>query len=132
MLEPAPRLLLFGAGPVGANRVLRRTGGPVSGSVSDGLATFRVTDNGRGIEARDHARVFELFRRSGAQDRPGEGIGLAHVRTIAGLKRRGVLIKNISGLHPLLARCVRVTIGTPEENTLLLSAFEAALKDTEL
>ena len=50
----------------------------------------------------------------------------------AGLKRRGVLIKNISGLHPLLARCVRVTIGTPEENTLLLSAFEAALKDTEL
>jgi PAS domain S-box-containing protein len=54
----------------------------VTGSVSDGLATFRVTDNGRGIEARDHARVFELFRRSGAQDRPGEGIGLAHVRTL--------------------------------------------------
>ncbi|AWB25114.1 PAS domain S-box protein [Methylobacterium currus] len=54
----------------------------VTGSVSDGLAVFRVADNGRGIDARDHARVFELFRRSGAQDRPGEGIGLAHVRTL--------------------------------------------------
>ncbi len=26
--------------------------------------------------------MFELFRRSGVQDRPGEGIGLAHVRTL--------------------------------------------------
>jgi len=43
---------------------------------------FSVTDNGRGIAERDHARVFELFRRSGAQDRPGEGIGLAHVKAL--------------------------------------------------
>jgi signal transduction histidine kinase len=46
-------------------------------------AVFEVEDNGRGIDPRDHARVFELFRRSGAQDRPGEGIGLAHVRALA-------------------------------------------------
>jgi signal transduction histidine kinase len=26
--------------------------------------------------------VFELFRRAGEQDKPGEGIGLAHVRTL--------------------------------------------------
>ena len=43
---------------------------------------FEVADNGRGISERDHARVFELFRRSGAQDRPGEGIGLAHVKAL--------------------------------------------------
>jgi signal transduction histidine kinase len=43
---------------------------------------FSVIDNGRGIAERDHARVFELFRRSGAQDRPGEGIGLAHVKAL--------------------------------------------------
>jgi signal transduction histidine kinase len=43
---------------------------------------FSVTDNGRGIAARDHARVFELFRRSGTQDKPGEGIGLAHVKAL--------------------------------------------------
>ncbi|MCF4128170.1 ATP-binding protein [Methylobacterium sp. SyP6R] len=54
----------------------------VTGTLSDGLAVIRVSDNGRGIDARDHARVFELFRRSGVQDRPGEGIGLAHVRTL--------------------------------------------------
>ncbi|MGT2485226.1 MHYT domain-containing protein [Methylobacterium oryzae CBMB20] len=51
-------------------------------AVSDRDVCFSVADNGRGIAARDHARVFELFRRSGAQDRPGEGIGLAHVKAL--------------------------------------------------
>jgi signal transduction histidine kinase len=40
-------------------------------------------DNGRGIAEQDHDRVFDLFRRSGVQDQPGEGIGLAHVRSMA-------------------------------------------------
>jgi len=44
---------------------------------------IEVEDNGRGIAATDHERVFELFRRSGVQSQPGEGIGLAHVRTMA-------------------------------------------------
>ena len=43
---------------------------------------IQVQDNGRGIAKQDHERVFDLFRRSGAQDQPGEGIGLAHVRTM--------------------------------------------------
>ncbi len=41
-----------------------------------------IEDNGRGIGAQDHERIFELFRRSGAQDMPGEGIGLAHVKSL--------------------------------------------------
>jgi signal transduction histidine kinase len=41
---------------------------------------IKVIDNGRGIADQDRERVFELFRRAGRQDRPGEGIGLAHVR----------------------------------------------------
>ena len=41
-----------------------------------------VKDNGRGIASSDHERVFELFRRSGVQSQPGEGVGLAHVRTL--------------------------------------------------
>lgn len=43
---------------------------------------IEVEDNGRGIAASDHERVFDLFRRAGTQTQPGEGIGLAHVRTM--------------------------------------------------
>jgi signal transduction histidine kinase len=43
---------------------------------------YEVCDNGRGIDPKDHQRVFELFRRAGPQDRPGEGLGLAHVRAL--------------------------------------------------
>jgi signal transduction histidine kinase len=42
-----------------------------------------VEDNGRGIQQEDLERVFELFRRAGKQDQVGEGIGLAHVRSMA-------------------------------------------------
>ena len=53
----------------------------VSGQdVPGGWVVYRVTDNGRGIAPRDHERIFELFRRSGRQDRTGEGLGLAFVR----------------------------------------------------
>ena len=44
--------------------------------------SIEVADNGRGIADQDRARVFELFRRAGAQDQPGEGIGLAYVLTV--------------------------------------------------
>ena len=49
----------------------------------DRARVFEVRDNGRGIDPRDHDRIFDLFRRSGVQDQPGEGIGLAHVRALA-------------------------------------------------
>ena len=55
----------------------------VSGSEARGRVTIAVADNGRGIAAGDHQRIFDLFRRAGAQDQPGEGIGLAHVRALA-------------------------------------------------
>jgi signal transduction histidine kinase len=54
----------------------------VSGRVTATGPVYEVRDNGRGIDPKDRARVFELFRRSGPQDRPGEGIGLAHVRAL--------------------------------------------------
>lgn len=46
-------------------------------------ASFAIVDNGRGIDPKDHERIFDLFRRSGKQDQPGEGIGLAHTRALA-------------------------------------------------
>ncbi len=47
-----------------------------------GFAIFEIADNGRGIDPRDHQRIFDLFRRAGSQDKPGQGIGLAHVRAL--------------------------------------------------
>ncbi|CAB3762842.1 histidinol-phosphate transaminase [Paraburkholderia solisilvae] len=38
-----------------------------------------------------------------------------------------VLIKNVSKMHPLLANCVRLTVGSAEENTQLLAALKLAL-----
>ncbi len=53
------------------------------GSVQGDHVIYEVQDNGRGIDPKDHDRIFDLFRRSGTQDKPGEGIGLAHVRALA-------------------------------------------------
>jgi signal transduction histidine kinase len=55
------------------------------------FVVIRVSDNGRGIDQKDYERIFELFRRAGRQDRPGEGIGLAHVRTM--VRRLGGTIR---------------------------------------
>jgi signal transduction histidine kinase len=55
----------------------------VKGHTERNRVILSVIDNGRGIDPRDHQRVFDLFRRSGSQDQPGEGIGLAHVRALA-------------------------------------------------
>lgn len=54
----------------------------VRGSQEGRRVVLEVADNGRGIPEKDHERIFELFRRSGAQNQPGEGIGLAHVRAL--------------------------------------------------
>jgi signal transduction histidine kinase len=54
----------------------------VRGRTKLGFAIFEISDNGRGIDPKDHQRIFDLFRRAGAQDRPGQGIGLAHVRAL--------------------------------------------------
>ena len=48
-------------------------------------------------------------------------------RAFAGMKQRGVLVKNVEALHPLLAHCLRLTIGTPEENSLMIDALKASL-----
>ena len=52
----------------------------------------------------------------------------AHV--FKGLKDHGVLIKNVSTMHPLLSGCLRVTVGTHSENNALLAALQALLHTT--
>lgn len=70
---------------------------------------IELSDNGRGIADQDRERVFELFRRSGAQGQPGEGIGLAHVRamvrnlggdiTVTSLLDEGTTFRVVLPLH---------------------------------
>ena len=43
------------------------------------------------------------------------------------LKARKVLVKNVSKMHPLLANCLRLTVGSADENQQLLAALQAAL-----
>ena len=48
-------------------------------------------------------------------------------RAFEGMKSRGVLVKNVSKMHPLLANCLRLTVGTADENARMLAALEASL-----
>jgi histidinol-phosphate aminotransferase len=48
-------------------------------------------------------------------------------RTFDGLKAHGVLVKNVSRMHPLLANCLRLTVGTQDENTQMIAALKASL-----
>ena len=45
-------------------------------------------------------------------------------KTYEALRKQGVLVRN---LHPGLAQCLRVTVGTPDENRILLNALKEAL-----
>ena len=48
-------------------------------------------------------------------------------RAFEDMKARGVLIKHVAALHPLLANCLRLTVGTPEENLRMIQALKESL-----
>ena len=51
----------------------------------------------------------------------------AAARVFNGMKAHGVLAKNVSKMHPLLANCLRLTVGTAAENTHMLAALQESL-----
>lgn len=55
----------------------------------------------------------------------GEGDQAA--RVFQGLKERGILVKNVSKMHPLLSNCLRITVGTAEENQRFIAALQESL-----
>lgn len=69
----------------------------IRGRTKLGYAIFEISDNGRGIDPKDHQRIFDLFRRAGTQDKPGQGIGLAHVRAL--VRRLGGTMSVLSELN---------------------------------
>jgi histidinol-phosphate aminotransferase len=56
-----------------------------------------------------------LVRFEGAED--------IATRLFEGLRERGILVKNVSKMHPLLRRCLRPSVGTPQENDQFLTAL---------
>jgi len=70
-----------------------------------GITVFSSDANFILVRVRDAAAVFE------------------------GMRRRGVLVKNLDAGVPLLEGCVRLTIGTPEENVRCLAAFSQSLTE---
>ncbi len=59
----------------------------VTGEQTSPETVYHVSDNGRGIDKDDIQKVFEMFRRAGQQDVPGEGMGLAYVKAL--VRRHG-------------------------------------------
>jgi histidinol-phosphate aminotransferase len=48
-------------------------------------------------------------------------------RAFEGLRQRGILVRTLHGSHSLLAHCLRLTVGTPDENTRMLAALAQSL-----
>ena len=72
-----------------------------------------------GIKTWDSDANMILIRTEGAAD--------TAQKVFDGLKTRGILIKNVSKMHPLLANCLRLTVGTADENVRLLAALRESL-----
>jgi histidinol-phosphate aminotransferase len=48
-------------------------------------------------------------------------------RAFEALRQRGILVRTFHGSHPLLAHCLRLTVGTPDENARMLDALASNL-----
>lgn len=67
------------------------------------------------VHAYPSAANFILFRTNRAE------------RVFEGLKQRGILIKKLHGAHPSLDDCLRVTVGTPDENEQFIKALQESI-----
>jgi histidinol-phosphate aminotransferase len=98
--------------------------------------------------ALEHAEVFEAQARQIRDERHRLMMGLGRLagvkawpsdanmilvrvpdaaKAFEGMKARGILVKNVSKMHELLANCLRLTVGTADENARMLAALEASL-----
>ena len=91
--------------------VLREQAAAIRTSRAQLLAQLQQTP---GVQAFPSDANFILFRVGGAD------------AVFEALQRRGVLVKKLAGSHPALADCLRVTVGTPAENTAFLGALTSA------
>lgn len=69
-----------------------------------------------GVEVFESQANFILFRVNAASD------------VFNALKQHNILIKNLNGGHPMLVNCLRVTVGSEEENNQFINALREILK----
>ena len=112
---------------------------PYNVNVLSMAAAELLLDHRDVLDAQTRAIVAERARLEAALDRiPGvtrfpsaANFVLIRVsdapRAFEGLQRRGILVRNFHGSHPLLEHCLRLTVGTPDENEKLLAALVPAL-----
>jgi len=84
------------------------------------------------IKAERTRLIGDLSKLPGVTVYPSEGNMILvrmpdAARTFAGMKERGVLVKNVSTMHPLLVNCLRLTVGTADENVRMLTALRDSL-----
>jgi histidinol-phosphate aminotransferase len=70
-----------------------------------------------GVQAYPSAANFVLVR---VADGP---------RTMAAMRAQGVLVKDVGKMSPILSNCLRLTVGTMQENALMLAALQSALSE---
>jgi histidinol-phosphate aminotransferase len=87
--------------------------------VAQRAQVFEALSAMKGVKAWKSDANMILVRVLGEGDRAGP--------SFEAMKTRKVLVKNVSKMHPLLANCLRVTVGTAEENALMLAALEKSL-----
>ncbi|HUP30763.1 MAG TPA: histidinol-phosphate transaminase [Usitatibacter sp.] len=83
--------------------------------VADRSALEAALDRMPGVSRYPSAANFVLVR---VADAP---------RAFEALKARGILVRNLHGSHPHLAHCLRLTVGTADENAKLLGALAPIL-----
>jgi histidinol-phosphate aminotransferase len=89
-------------------------------------------DQAKALRCQRDALQRALAVLPGAQPFPSEAnmilVRVAEAaQTFDKLKAQGILVKNVSKLHPLLNNCLRLTVGTESENNQLLLALKDAL-----
>ncbi|MBZ5638061.1 MAG: PAS domain S-box protein [Acidobacteriia bacterium] len=76
---------------------------------------FRIQDNGRGMSKEDIPKAFEIFRRVGKQDAPGEGMGLAYVKTLLRLLGGRIWCESEPGVGTTFSFSLPLSAGQPSE-----------------
>ena len=87
----------------------------ITAEQATGETIFHIRDNGRGLAPEETGKIFEIFRRVGPQDVPGDGLGLAFVKTL--IRRLGGRIWCLSerGVGTTFSFTVPLTRSSNEE-----------------